>query len=179
MRATGIIRRVDELGRIVIPKEIRRSMRIKEGDPMELYTGKEGIILTKYSPIGSVASCADTYCKGANRSTRLTTMVVDRDTVLSANGSGQGKYVGQIISGELERLMFTRQSTTLHTGNNIPLTVDDATVYFEQIIIPIIVDGEVVGALVGIASAGTDGIDITCQKVLEAIAITIGIECEG
>ena len=68
MRATGIVRRIDDLGRVVIPKEIRRTMRIREGDPLEIFTDRDGsVILRKYSPIGEIGEFAQEYAEAMHK----------------------------------------------------------------------------------------------------------------
>ena len=88
MRATGIVRRIDELGRVVIPKEIRRTLRIREGDPLEIYTDHDGeVVLKKYSPIGEIASVAKDYTDALLRTLGHVAIITDRDVVVSASGS--------------------------------------------------------------------------------------------
>ena len=87
MRATGIVRRIDELGRVVIPKEIRRTLRIREGDPLEIYTDRDGeVILKKYSPIGEMSSFAKDYTESLFRSLGHIAVIVDRYQVVAASG---------------------------------------------------------------------------------------------
>ena len=87
MKATGIVRRIDDLGRVVIPKEIRRTMRIREGAPLEIFTNKDGeVIFKKYSPIGEISEYVDVYAETVNRGTANTTVITDKDTILAASG---------------------------------------------------------------------------------------------
>ena len=87
MKATGIVRRIDDLGRVVIPKEIRRTMRIREGDPLEIYTEKDGeVIFKKYSPIGELANFVGAYTETVNKATGLTSIITDKDSVIAASG---------------------------------------------------------------------------------------------
>ena len=91
MKATGIVRRIDDLGRVVIPKEIRRTMRIREGDPLEIYTSKEGeVIFKKYSLIGDIDDLAGQFCEALSKNVSGIVAVTDRDTVISVAG-GAGK----------------------------------------------------------------------------------------
>ena len=93
MKATGIVRRIDDLGRVVVPKEIRRTLRIREGDPLEIYTDREGeIILKKYSPIGELSQFAAQYAKILSETTGYLVCVSDRDHVICACGSGKKDY---------------------------------------------------------------------------------------
>ena len=93
MRATGIVRRIDELGRVVIPKEIRRTLRIREGDPLEIYTDHDGeVVLKKYSPIGEIAAIARDYTDSLYRTLGHVALISDRDAVVSASGSAKREY---------------------------------------------------------------------------------------
>ena len=103
-RICGIVRRIDELGRIVIPKEIRRTLRIREGDPLEIYTDREGgIILKKYSPIGELAAFALDFAEALSQSLGLTAVISDRDTVLAASGEHKRDYFERPVSSALRR----------------------------------------------------------------------------
>lgn len=90
MKATGIVRRIDDLGRVVIPKEIRRTLRIREGDPLEIFTDREGeIILKKYSPIGELGTLAKIYAESLSQTLGCTVCITDTDQVVAASGSGK------------------------------------------------------------------------------------------
>ena len=103
MKATGIVRRIDDLGRVVIPKEIRRTLRIREGDPLEIFTDREGeVILKKYSPIGELGLFAKQYAESLAQTTGLMVCVSDRDTVIAAAGGAKKDYLGKPISKQLE-----------------------------------------------------------------------------
>ena len=96
MKATGIVRRIDDLGRVVIPKEIRRTMRIREGDPLEIYTSKDGeVIFKKYSLLGGVEEFAAQLCETLSKSTGATVAVTDRDSVIAAAGSTRREGVAE------------------------------------------------------------------------------------
>lgn len=102
MKATGIVRRIDDLGRVVIPKEIRKTLRIKEGTPLEIFTDREGqIILKKYSPIGELNTFAAEYAEALVQTTGLTACITDRDQVVAACGSGSRELEGKEISSDL------------------------------------------------------------------------------
>ena len=107
MKATGIVRRIDDLGRVVIPKEIRRTLRIREGDPLEIFTDREGeIILKKYSPIGELAAFAGMYADSLAKEAGCLVCICDMDQVVAASGNGrkevQEKYISKVLQGELE-----------------------------------------------------------------------------
>lgn len=111
MKATGIVRRIDDLGRVVVPKEIRRTLRIREGDPLEIYTDREGeIILKKYSPIGELSQFAAQYAKILSETTGYLVCVSDRDHVICACGSGKKDYEKKAVSRELEAVMEDRKT---------------------------------------------------------------------
>ena len=94
MKATGIVRRVDDLGRIVIPKEIRRTLRIREGDPLEIYTDTDGgVIFKKYSPIGEMTSFATQYAEALTRTAGVPYVICDRDHVVAAAGVSRKEYL--------------------------------------------------------------------------------------
>ena len=90
MKATGIVRRIDDLGRVVIPKEIRRTLRIREGDPLEIFTDREGeIILKKYSPIGELGTFAKEYADSLGQVAGVMVCICDRDAVIAAAGGAK------------------------------------------------------------------------------------------
>ena len=111
MKATGIVRRIDDLGRVVIPKEIRRTLRIREGDPLEIFTDREGeIILKKYSPIGELAAFAGMYADSLAKEAGCLVCICDMDQVVAASGNGrkevQEKYISKVLQGEMQFISF-------------------------------------------------------------------------
>ena len=110
MKATGIVRRIDELGRVVIPKEIRRTQRIRRGDPLEIFTTGDGeVIFKKYSPVGELQGVAVQYAEVLSRSFALTAFVADRDRILAAAGSGRRDLADRSVSQPLEKVMESRK----------------------------------------------------------------------
>ena len=110
MKATGIVRRIDDLGRVVIPKEIRRTMRIREGDPLEIFTNRDGeVIFKKYSLLGGVEDFAAQLCETMSRSTGDICAVTDRDTVIAIAGGGKRELLGKRMTGALEQIMENRR----------------------------------------------------------------------
>ena len=102
MKATGVVRRIDDLGRVVIPKEIRKTLRIKEGDPLEIFTDKEGeIILKKYSPIGELTEFATGYAETLAKTTGHIACITDKDTVIAVSGGSKKEFLEQNISVNL------------------------------------------------------------------------------
>lgn len=111
MKATGIVRRIDDLGRVVIPKEIRRTLRIREGTPLEIFTDREGeIILKKYSPIGELGAFAGQYAESLAQTTGLTVCVCDRDQVIAVSGGSRKELLGKNISHQLETVIEDREN---------------------------------------------------------------------
>lgn len=117
MKATGIVRRIDDLGRIVIPKEIRRTLRIREGDPLEIYTEKDGeVIFKKYSPMGDLQAVAAQLCESIGKNTGHIAAVADRDSIIAVAGAPKRELLEKRNSAELEQLMEQRRSYRYHGG---------------------------------------------------------------
>ena len=150
MKATGIVRRIDDLGRIVVPKEIRRILRIREGDNMEIYTdGEGGIILKKYSAIGEMGNIAVQYAESLAQVSGQMVVITDRDTVIVATGGVKREYTGRRISKKLEQVMMERQIYETGAGNPfIPIVDMDVENVGEQLIWPIICEGDIIGTVV-------------------------------
>ena len=183
MRATGIVRRIDELGRVVIPKEIRRTLRIREGDPLEIFTDHDGeVVLKKYSPIGEIASIARDYTDSLYRTLGHVALISDRDAVVSSAGAGKKDYVEKGLSQDVDQILQGRQIVTLNLSEGarmVPVTGDDRPEnYCAQIVAPILADGEIVGGLM-LLSKGS-GIQMTevDRKVCETTANIIGRQME-
>lgn len=117
MKATGIVRRIDDLGRVVIPKEIRRTLRIREGDPLEIYTEKDGeVIFKKYSPMGDLTDFAGQICESIGKNTGHIAAVCDRDTMIAAYGVQRRELMDKHCSQELEQLMNRGNFTAISRG---------------------------------------------------------------
>ena len=153
VKATGIVRRIDDLGRVVIPKEIRRTLRIREGDPLEIFTDREGeIILKKYSPIGELGAFAKDYAETLSQTSGHITCIVDKDQIIAVSGSTNSKkeFLDKNISSDLEKAINQRNvlSANRNEANFIPvLEEDDPSTYSNQYIAPIIAEGDVLGAV--------------------------------
>src|SRR5574344_2838525 len=120
MKATGVVRRIDDLGRVVIPKEIRRTLRIKEGDPLEIFTEKEGeIILKKYSPIGELSEFATEYAETLNKTTGHIACITDKDTVIAVSGASKKELLEQNVSPELEKIMEDQEKYISKENNDV------------------------------------------------------------
>ena len=151
MKATGIVRRIDDLGRVVIPKEIRRTLRIREGDPLEIFTDREGeIILKKYSPIGELGLFAKQYAESLAQTTGLMVCIADRDSVIAAAGGARKDYMGKPISQQLENAVQERESIQAAAGENkyVKIIEEEMEDCFAQTICPIICEGDAIGAVI-------------------------------
>ena len=146
MKATGIVRRIDELGRVVIPKEIRRTLKIREGDPLEIFTDREGeIILKKYSPIGEMRTFAIQYAESMALNTEHIVIITDRDQVIAAAG-GKKDLLNKSLTKDFENILENRMLVKENT-KGIRIT-DIDTERNSKIIQPIICEGDVIGAVV-------------------------------
>ncbi len=183
MRATGIVRRIDELGRVVIPKEIRRTLRIREGDPLEIFTDHDGeVVLKKYSPIGEISAIAKDYTDSLHRTLGHIALISDRDAIVASSGAGKRDYIEKAISPDVERILENRQTAVLNLSAGlrmIPITGDDRSdSYSAQIVVPILADGEIIGGLMLLSrESGTDMTEID-RKVAETTANIVGKQME-
>ncbi len=150
MKATGIVRRIDDLGRVVIPKEIRRTLRIREGDPLEIFTDREGeIILKKYSPIGELGTLARLYAESLSQTLGCTVCITDMDQVVSASGAGKKDLQDQFITRETEKLLQERGQLLAKAGDSAYIRVTaDMGAYLDEAVCPIISEGDVIGSVI-------------------------------
>ncbi|OUP85658.1 stage V sporulation protein T [Lachnoclostridium sp. An169] len=149
MKATGIVRRIDDLGRVVIPKEIRRTLRIREGDPLEIFTDREGeIILKKYSPIGELGTLAKLYAESLSQTLGCTVCITDMDQVVAASGAGKKELQDQFISKELEKVLQERKMLLEKAGQTgFIKVIPDMTDFMDEAVCPIISEGDVIGGV--------------------------------
>lgn len=145
MKATGIIRRVDELGRIVIPKEIRRTLRIREADPLEIFTDRDGeIILKKYSPIGELSNTAQEMAEALSHVTGELVCICDQDQVVAASGTEAKKYMGKSITVDVENQIQNREAIC---GNGMKCRITEEDEHVSLALAPIICSGDAIGAV--------------------------------
>lgn len=150
MKATGIVRRIDDLGRIVVPKEIRRTLRLREGTPLEIFTDREGeIILKKYSPMVELTAFAGQYAEAMAQSTGLMVCITDRDQVIAVAGGPKKDILQKNISRQLEQLINERQSVCAGKDekNFIPLVTEELEGVTAQVVTAIICEGDAIGAV--------------------------------
>lgn len=175
MKATGVVRRIDDLGRIVIPKEIRRTLHIKEGDPLEIFTDKEGeVILKKYSPIGELSEFASGYAETLSRTTGHIACITDKDTVIAVSGGPKKEFLEQSLSNELEKVLENKEVYTSKENNEIalPITQNDnkERKYNSQVIYPIVSDGDVIGSVILLSKEQNSKMGETELKVVQSAA---------
>ena len=180
MKATGIVRRIDDLGRVVIPKEIRRTMRIREGDPLEIYTSRDGeVIFKKYSLLGGVEDFAGQLCETMSRSTGCICAVTDRDTVISVAGGGKRELLGKRITSELEQIMENRRIYQ-YTGEGAPIPVCDGTdKLVTNVAAPILSEGDVLGCVAFVSDGDAPALGEVELKLAQTVAGFLGRHMEA
>ena len=180
MKATGIVRRIDDLGRVVIPKEIRRTMRIREGDPLEIYTSRDGeVIFKKYSLLGGVEDFAGQLCETMNRSTGCICAVTDRDTVIAVAGGGKRELLGKRITPELDHIMEGRRIYQ-YSGEDQPIPVSDSNdKLITSVAAPILAEGDLLGLVLFIETTPGIATSDTENKLAQTIAAFLGRHMEG
>lgn len=180
MKATGIVRRIDDLGRIVIPKEIRRTLRIRESDPLEIFTDREGeIILKKYSPIGEMSTFAKQYSESLSQVSGHTALITDRDQFIAISG-GYKNLLGKSLSKELEEKINNREVVIAAKGDKgfIPVSDDITDEFLHEAISPIICEGDVIGAVLLIDNDEKGKMGEVEQKLILSAAGFLGRQME-
>ncbi|MBR4079966.1 MAG: stage V sporulation protein T [Christensenellaceae bacterium] len=183
MKATGIVRRIDDLGRVVVPKEIRRTLRIHEGDPLEIFTDSNGsIVLKKYSPIGELSEYARYFSQAIGNVIGRTVLICDRDYIISASGERRKDYAEKRISQELENIIANRSAVIRRTpsdGKCTPICDGENTDrIFAQVIRPIISEGQPIGAVIVLANNSGDQFTDVETKSAEVAAVYLGSQME-
>ena len=171
MKATGIVRRIDELGRVVIPKEIRRTLRIKEGDPLEIFTDRDELMLKKYSPIASLERFSKATARSLGDLSGKLAVICDTDGVLHAFGDGKKELDGKPLSEDMDKILKERRSYVANVadgGDILPLTNEKEEGVTAQVIVPIIAGGDCLGAVVVLSKedgAKMNGSDLNLAKL--------------
>lgn len=183
MKATGIVRRIDDLGRVVIPKEIRRTLRIREGDPLEIFTDREGgVILKKYSPIGELSDFSREYAESLNSAIGNIVVISDKDSIIAVSGAVKKEYMDKRVSNELEKMMEDRKSFNMNTSGNKPIPLyDDEEVdgkYTAQVVTPIISEGDTIGSVLIISKEPGVNFGEMELKLSETAATFLGKQME-
>lgn len=149
MKATGIVRRIDDLGRVVIPKEIRRTLRIRDGDPLEIYVDRDGeVILKKYSPIGELGNLAKEYAESLAESTGHPALIADRDKIIAVAGTSKKDYLEKHIGTLVERTMENRRTKVELTSGEYELCKELHETYASLVCSPIVASGDPIGAVI-------------------------------
>ncbi|WP_413376993.1 stage V sporulation protein T [Alkalihalobacillus sp. 1P02AB] len=149
MKATGIVRRIDDLGRVVIPKEIRRTLRIREGDPLEIFVDRDGeVILKKYSPISELGDFAKEYAEALYDSLKHNVLIADRDTYIAVAGASKKEYANKSIGEVVEKVLEDRQSKLETNSGEYQLVGENTESLKGYVIAPIIASGDPIGAVV-------------------------------
>jgi AbrB family transcriptional regulator (stage V sporulation protein T) len=176
MKATGIVRRIDDLGRVVIPKEIRRTLRMREGDPLEIFVGREGeVILKKFSPMGDLSDFAQEYADSLYEATGRMALITDRDEVIAVSPHPRTPYLHKSLSEGLEHIMEQRKAVMRGTGSE-PIADHRFTA---SVIAPIVSEGEPIGAVI-IASKEPDAVMTNLElKLAETAAGFLAKQMEG
>lgn len=183
MKATGVVRRIDDLGRVVIPKEIRKTLRIKEGEPLEIFTDKDGsILLKKYSPIGELTEFATEYAETLAKTTGHIAFITDKDTVIAVSGGSKKEYLEQNISNELEQLMEEKEIYTSkeNSDTSVPITKNDKRDKKNnaQIVYPIISNGNSIGTVILLSKETNIKMNEVEKKVAQSAATFLGSQME-
>ena len=180
MKATGIVRRIDDLGRVVIPKEIRRTMRIREGDPLEIYTSREGeVIFKKYSLLGSLEEFAAQFCDTLSHNTDFTVAVTDRDAVIAAAGSGRRELLGKPLEPAMGQLMEQRKSYRFRAGDTPLRPAESAERYRLGVAAPIISEGDLLGCVMLLMNENDAALGESEQKLAQTVAGFLGRQMES
>ena len=180
MKATGIVRRVDDLGRIVIPKEIRRTLRIREGDPLEIYTEKDGgVIFRKYSPMGDLQEFAAQMCESIGAATGHIAAVADRDSIIALHGVPKRDLLDKPNSPELEKLMEQRKNYLFKAGDTPIFAADGEDKYQLGVVSPILSQGDLMGCVMLLLGEGDSPLQEADQGLAKTAAGFLGRQMES
>lgn len=181
MKATGIVRRIDDLGRIVIPKEIRRTMRIREGDPMEIFTSREGeILLKKYSPVGELGEFALALAESMAQTLGALVCVTDRDYVIAAAGNGKKEFEGRLLTEELQMAIDQRVYRICERGQKeyLKIVQEEGSDYERQAVATILSHGDSIGAVVVLCKENGINTEEALMQVAKTAAGFLGKHME-
>ena len=180
MKATGIVRRVDDLGRIVIPKEIRRTLKIREGDPLEIYTEKDGgVIFRKYSPMGDLQDFASQICEAIGANTGSIAAVADRDSIIALSGAPKRELMDKPNSAELDRLMEQRKHYRYRQGDALIRAAEGSDKYHLGVAAPILSQGDLMGCVMLLMGENTTPYQEADQKLVQTVAGFLGKQMES
>ena len=180
MKATGIVRRVDDLGRIVIPKEIRRTLRIREGDPLEIYTEKDGgVIFRKYSPMGDLQDFAAQMCDAIGANTGRIAAVADRESIIALSGAPKRELMDKPNSQELDKLMDQRRNYRYQSGDSLIRATEGSDKYHLGVAAPILSQGDLMGCVMLLLGEDHTPLQEHDQKLAQTVAGFLGKQMEN
>ncbi len=180
MKATGIVRRIDDLGRVVIPKEIRRTMRIREGDPLEIFTDRDGeVIFKKYSPIGELSGFATQYAETLYRTCNFPIIISDRDSVVALAGLSKKECADKKISRDAETIMENRSLYLRERGEKNHFAIDGNEKLVISCAMPVISEGDIIGIVMSVLTDEMDSYpDDVEKKLIQTAAAFLGKQME-
>ena len=176
MKATGIVRRIDDLGRVVVPKEIRRTLGIREGTPLEIFTGQDGeVILKKYSPLGEIYTFAQNYAESLAQASGMLSCITDMEKVIAASGTGRKDVAEQEVSEEFVCLLEERRAVSISRsgGSGIDFLKEKMVDYGEIFVCPVLAGGDVIGSVLFVRIS-----EEICQKLAQCAAAFLGSQME-
>lgn len=181
MKATGIVRRIDDLGRVVIPKEIRRTMHIREGDPLEIFTSHEGeVIFKKYSAMENLSDRVQVFADALSKATGNSAAVCDRDNIIAVSGLSKREYLEKPVSEELSKIMQERENFVRKPSDmkRVPLMAlaDKANC---SIVWPIVSESDCVGALIMLLPESGAVAEEAEVRLCSTCAAVLGKQMEG
>ena len=180
MKATGIVRRVDSLGRVVIPKEIRHTLRIKEGSPLEIYTEKDGAVtFRKYSPLGDLQDFASQMCDSIRRNTGCIAAVSDRDTIIAQAGGQKRELMDKPNSVELDKLMEQRKNYRYVSGQARLKATESSDKYHLGVAAPILSQGDLMGCVMLLIGENGEALQEEDQRLAQTVAGFLGKQMES
>ena len=180
MKATGIVRRVDDLGRIVIPKEIRRTLRIREGDPLEIYTEKDGgVIFRKYSPMGDLQEFAAQMCESIGSASGHIAAVADRDSIIALHGAPKRELMDKPNSMELDKLMENRKNYRYVPGETMLRATESSEKYHLGVAAPILCQGDLMGCVMLLLDENSSPLAEADQRLAQTVAGFLGKQMES
>ena len=179
MKATGIVRRIDDLGRIVIPKEIRRTLRMREGDPLEIYTEKDGgVIFRKYSPMGDLQDFAAQLCEAIHTCTGHIAAVADCDTLIALSGASKRELLDKSNAQALDKLLQQRKDYRYLPGEPLLKVTEESDKYHLGIASPIITQGDLIGCVMLLMDEASVPPAESAQLLTQTAAAFLGKQME-
>lgn len=181
MKATGIVRRIDDLGRVVIPKEIRRTMRIREGDPLEIFTTKDGeVIFKKYSPIGELSDFASQYAESMYKVNGCVCAIADKDNIIAVAGAPKKELLDKRISSDLENLLDQKINYMVKKDKSDAISlVEENTKYYVGTLSPIISEGDCIGCVILVGTEEAQDISELELQLTATAALFLGKQMES